>query len=195
MCLLWHSWYLTHSKQSTQHMLCRGPMKEGVWILCFREGPQWFLTSVFSFFPVGGHCEEPNSWWGQQKCRPSRKDRGLSQLWLWGYFSTKGSYGKLCPWFTNISTMCQSFNSWEWKSVKPGGKFIDIRSYAIRSASVTNDLAKQRLAFPTEHLETKIEPCKELTPSTARERRQGTNPFWRTAWWDQTRWLSKVTGD
>lgn len=30
---------------------------------------------------------------------------GLSQLWLWVYFSIKGSYGKFCPQLTIISTM------------------------------------------------------------------------------------------
>lgn len=153
--------------------------------MCFREGPQQFLTSVFSFFPFGGHCEDKIPGEGSRNAGhqgrtgvcPSCDCEAILALKVLMESSALSS-----PTFQPCACVrCQSFSSWEWKSVKPGGKFIDFRSYAIRSASVTNDLAKQSLAFPTEHLETKIEPCKELTPSTAREHRQGTNPFWKNS--------------
>lgn len=107
MCLLWHSWYLTHSKRSTQHMLCRDPMKEGVWTLCFREGPQQFLTSVFSFFPVGGHCEDQILGEGSRNAGQQARRGVCSSCDCEAILALKvGSYGKFCPWFTNISTMC-----------------------------------------------------------------------------------------
>lgn len=85
-------------------MLCGDPMKECVWTLCFRvPNSFWLLSLAFSLLEVTVRTKFLVR---AAEMQVNRKERGLSRLWLWGYFSTKGSHGKFCPRLTNISTMC-----------------------------------------------------------------------------------------
>lgn len=83
-------------------------------------------------------------------------------------FALRSSTTRPCGW-----VRCQNPSSWEWKSLKPGNKSLDFRSYAI----CYKWLSKTKFSIPNWALKIKIEPCREHHAFHCKREYTGNEPF------------------